>query len=431
MEYRKLGRFHIERSLAKGGMGEVVRTVDDSGRAIALKTILDTFRDDLQFQELFIREAEITFQLNHPNIVKAYRFERVGNRLILALEYLDGVNLKDVLRKVYDKNLQIPMIVIYAVMKRVLKGLYYAHTKTDLEGNALGILHRDLNPSNVFITYAGEVKILDFGISKATQIEVHQLTPKNELRGKICYLSPEQIEQKEIDHRSDIYALGILMWEAIAGKPLFVRDTDAQVMEAIVNGEVQSLQKVRPDVPEEVDQLVRKALRTNPKNRFQNCKDFEKALDAAFATVCMPGASEEEISVYVRSLFDQGAEKDNPQFMSGYAWLMLQVPGLEQKGLALAKKLAEEYPTRPSIQLNYARSLILKGDRSEGLRLLRRLARVDSLESEIQAMLEWLGVRRRPVIQALPRSNLINSVLGRVRHQILGPTQYQEQFLAA
>lgn len=431
MEYRKLGRFHIERSLAKGGMGEVVRTVDDSGRAIALKTILDTFRDDLQFQELFIREAEITFQLNHPNIVKAYRFERVGNRLILALEYLDGVNLKDILRKVYDKNLQVPMIVIYAVMKRVLQGLYYAHTKTDLEGNALGILHRDLNPSNIFITYSGEVKILDFGISKATQVEVHQLTPKNELRGKICYLSPEQIEQKNIDHRSDIYSLGILMWEIIAGKPLFVRDTDAQVMEAIVQGEVQSLQKVRPEVSEEVDQLVRKALRSHPKNRFQNCKEFEKALDAAFSKLCMPGVSEEEISVYVRSLFDQGAEKDSPQFMSGYAWLMLQVPGLEQKGLALSKKMAEENPTRPSIQLNYARSLILKGDRAEGLRLLRRLARVDSLEGEIQAMLEWLGVRRRPVIQALPRSNVINSVLGRVRHQILGPTEYQEQFLAA
>lgn len=431
MEYRKLGRFHIERSVAKGGMGEVVRSVDDAGNPIALKTILDTYREDKRFQDLFIREAEITFQLNHPNIVKAYRFEKLGNRLVLALEYLDGVTLKDILRKAYDENFKIPLSIIYAVLTRVLDGLQYAHSKTDHDGFPLHIVHRDLNPSNIFLTYAGEVKILDFGISKASNLELHQLTPKNELRGKVCYLAPEQISKQETSQLSDIYSLGIVMWESITGRPLYVRSTDAEVMEAIANGEYEKIAKYRESVPDEVESIVKHALAFNPKSRFQNCSEFKKELDKTFAKLCIPGISEEDISIFVRSMFKAEQFKNDPQFLSGYAWLLSQMDGFEKKAVGLATEIASKNPTRPLIQLNYARTLLLKGDRIEALRLLRRLARVDSLEEDVQEILVWLGVRRRPVIPFLPRTNPMNHALGKLRHRILGPTPYQEQFLAA
>ena len=433
MEYRKLGRFHIKRSVAKGGMGEIVRSVDDSGRQIALKTILDSYQDDVRFRKLFIREAEITFQLRHPNIIRAYRFDKLGNRLVLALEYLEGVNLKDVLCKIHDEKLQIPILIVKGIIEKVLRGLQYAHEKCDPDGTPLGIIHRDINPANIFITFDGEIKILDFGISKATQLEVHQLTPKNQLKGKVCYLSPEQISNQSIDHRADIFSLGIVLWESLTGTPLYVRETDAEVMEAIVKGEYKSVCSYRPDISPGIDYVIKKALRLDPRSRYQSCDEFNREFSEACRRQCLPGICQNEISIFVRSLFSKlsETEKEDPQFMSGYALLMAQADGHEQKGIEMAEKLARDYPTRPYIQLNYARALLLKGDRLTGLRLMRRLVRVDSLEGQVQHILEWMGVRRRPVIPVLSRSHPINYVLGRLRHRLKGPTPYQEQFLSA
>jgi serine/threonine protein kinase len=431
LEYRKLGQFQIERSVAKGGMGEVSLSMDDAGRPVALKTILEDLQHDQKFRDLFIREAEITFELDHKNIVKAYRFDEVGKRLVLVLEYLDGVNLKDVLRKIYDRKLHIPFVVVAAIMERVLDGLSYAHKKRDSKGKDLGIVHRDLNPSNIFLTYSGQVKILDFGISKATLKEVHQLTPKNELKGKISYLSPEQVRHATVDYRSDIFSLGIVLWEALSGKPLFLKDSQTAVMEAIVDGEYESILKHRPDLPPEVDQIIRKALKGSPKNRFQTCAEFKEALLEVVKKNYCPGSAETEISIFVKSLFGQMADLEDPSIKAGFSWLLAQIPGNEGRALHLAKELAQQYPTRPNIQLQLARVLLQVGDRIEGIRLMRRLARVDSLEEQIQFYLEWLGVRRRPVIPVLSRSHPLNHSLGWVRHKVLGPTEYQQQFMAA
>jgi serine/threonine protein kinase len=431
LEYRKLGRFHIEGLVSQGGMGEIVRSMDDSGRPVALKTILREFEHDAKFRDLFMREAEITFQLDHPNIIQAYKFETIGNKLVLALEYLDGINLKDLLRRIYDKKLQIPFILVAAIMRRVLVGLDYAHKKKDSEGEHLGIIHRDLNPSNIFITYTGEVKILDFGISKALHKDVHQLTPKGELRGKMCYLSPEQIRGKTLDHRSDIFACGIVMWELLTGRPLFLRDTDGQVMEAIAHTEYVPAQTLRPDIPKELDDLISRALQQNPRHRFDDCAQFVRALDAAIKRTQTPGAGEEEISIFIRTIFKIGMEEADANFMAGYAWLLTQIPGQQESGVALAKKLAIQHPTRPYVQLNVARCLIATGDKLEGMRTLKRLLRSESLQEISQEMMEWLGVRRPPVLKFLTRSNPINHALGRIRHKVLGPTPFQNQFMAA
>lgn len=434
MEYRKIGRFRITKAIAKGGMGEISLSLDESGYPVALKTILEDLQEDRKFRDLFLREAEITFELKHPNIVRAYRFEEVGKRLVLVLEYLDGVNLKDVLRMVYERKLHIPFIIVAAILDRVLTGLQYAHDKKDALGRDLGIVHRDLNPSNIFITYSGQVKILDFGVSKAMLKEVHQLTPKEELKGKISYLSPEQIKGTDIDHRSDIFSLGIVLWEALAGRPLFLKETQAEVMESIVAGDYQSILGFRPDLPPIVDRLIRKALRTSRGSRYQNCREFQQDLQAAVNEAYCPGTGEEEISIFLKALFShlqEPGETEDPSFLAGFSWLLAQIPGQEKKALELAQRLSETNPSRPSVQLQYARVQILIGDRLEGLRTLRRLARVDSLESQVQKYLEWLGIRRRPVIPVLPRNNPINYSLGWLRHQILGPTEYQQQFLAA
>lgn len=412
-------------------MGEVILSVDDSGMPIALKTILEAYQDNEKFREMFIREAEITFCLDHPNIVRAYRFERLGNRLVMALEFLDGVALKDTLRKLYDRKLMMPVSIALAILEKVLLGLDYAHKKRDEFDRPLGIIHRDLNPSNVFVTYTGEVKILDFGISKATQKDVHQLSPKHELKGKISYLSPEQIRGESIDHRADLFAAGVVLWEMLAARPLFLRPSDSEAMQAISQGEYLELSSLRSDVAPQVEAVIRRALHLDQKKRYSSGKEMLDDLKRATRGHYMPGVGEEEISAFVRSLFGRVENANDPFFKSAYAWLLTQTPGQESRGLQMLEELALMHPSMPYVQMNHARALVMVGDRQEGLRKMRRLARVDSLEESIQEFLEWLGIRRSPMIVSLRRSHPINHTLGWIRHRILGPTPYQREFLAA
>lgn len=432
MEYSKLGRFHLGEVVAEGGMGKVTLSKDDRGLPIALKTILDEHDKDERFRDLFIREAEITFHLNHRNIVKAFRFDQIGNRLCLALEYLEGLNLKDVLRKVFEKKILIPQGVAFAIIERVLDGLDYAHKKRDRLGRGLGIIHRDLNPSNIFVTFGGEVKILDFGISKATQKDIHQLTPKQELRGKVCYLSPEQLQDAPLDHRVDIFCMGIVLWECLAGRPLFLRKSETEAMEAIMNGEYRALSEFRRDISPEIENVIKKALSVKRGDRFHDCAEFKESLKKAVKTSAMPGASETEIAIFVKALF-QGEliNKNDAHFLSGYYWLMSQIPGQESRALKNLQDLAESHPTVPLVQLNFARVLMSCGNKTEGLRILKRLARSESKDPKIDEILEWLGVRRPPVLSFLGRENPVNFLLGKIRHQMKGPTSHEKEFLSA
>lgn len=431
MEYRKLGRFQIDSKIAEGGMGELIRSVDDAGRPIVLKKILKSYRDDPRFRDLFVREAEITFQLDHPNIVKAFRFETIGNQLVLALEFLDGRNLREILREIYDRKLSIPLSIVMGVMERVLKGLHYAHTRADEGGKPLRIIHRDLNPSNIFLTYAGEVKILDFGISKASANDVHHLTPQGELRGKMGYLSPEQIRGDDVDHRSDLYTLGIVFWEMLAGRPLYLRESNSQVLDAIHRSDYVSLSEFRPDLPQACNEFLKIVLASSPHRRPRSALEMLKLMRKLLSPHIVPGLSEDELSIFVRSLFRHAIDEKDPHFVSGYGWLMAQVRGQERGGLELVKRMVEAHASIPYVQLNWARACLAAGDRLEGLRIMRKLARVDSLQDHAQHILEWLGVRRRPVIGFLKRSHPLNHALGRIRHRLLGPTPYQQEFLAA
>lgn len=432
MEYRKLGKFQLEKSLAAGGMGEVIKSVDDSGQVFALKKILKEYQDDPQFRELFRREAEITFALDHPNIVRVKGFDRVGHQLVLVLEYLEGVDLRALLSKLFDEKRTMPVVVAIEVIRRVLRGLQYAHSKRDKFGKSLGIIHRDLSPSNIFFTFDGEIKILDFGISKATEKSVHNLTPKGELRGKIAYLAPEQLKDGEIDLRADVFSVGILLWELLATQPLFPRESVSKTFEAILGGHYTSVGSFRQDIPMEVDEILRKALRVNREERFQTAGDFEAALTASLRSHYPANCGSKELSVYVKSLFQpQTFESADSLHLAGYGWLMTQIPGFQKKGFDLVQKIALENPTVPYAQLCYVRALLSVGRRQESMRLLRRLARVDSLEKDVEDLLVWLGVRRSPILAFLPRSNPINHALGKIRHRLLGPTPFQQEFASA
>ncbi len=431
MEYRKLGKFQLGRTLASGGMGEIIRSEDHYGRTYALKKILKEHQDNPHFRELFKREAEITFALDHPNIVKAHGFDRVGHQLVLALEYLDGVNLRQVLKHVYDAGKQIPVPIAIEICRLVLRGLHYAHSKRDRFGRSLGIVHRDLNPSNIFVTFSGEVKVLDFGISKATEKSVHDLTPKGEMRGKVAYLAPEQIQSPNVDHRVDIFAMGIVLWEMVTAQPLFPRDSTEETFSAILKGEIRPLKDFRESVPDELEWILLKALMVDRRLRFQTAADFEREL-SCFARKHYPSSClQKDLSTFIRVLFKKMPEISEPSFVAGQAWLSVLTHGQERHGLQAILQLAEQYPSDPYIQLTLTRAYLQLGKKLEALRQLRKLSRSEGVENEVQELLEWLGIRRRPILPFLRRSNPLNHALGRVRHRLMGPTNSQQEFMAA
>lgn len=409
----------------------MIRSIDDRGRPVALKTILQEHEDNKTFRDLFVREAEITFQLNHPNIVRAYQFEEIGNKLVLVLEYLDGVNLRDLLRLLNSRKAKMPLALALLVIERVLRGLSYAHQKRDKLGKPLGIIHRDLNPSNIFLTYSGDVKLLDFGISKATHNNVHELTPDGELRGKMCYLSPEQIHSSNLDHRADIFACGIVLWEMLSSEPKYVRELDQDVLAAISSGEYRALKGIRSDVPPALETVIRKMLAPDRDRRFPDAQSALDAISHATRSAVIPGLGEADLGYFLKSQFGRHIDIKDAEFLAGCAFTQVLSVGTEQKGLQALRGLFEKHGDRLAIQLYCAKAELLVGDRLQGLRLMRRLARTDSCEAQAQEILEWLGVRRRPVIKFLRRSNIINNVLGRVRHRVLGPTPYQAEFISA
>ncbi len=407
-------------------MGEIIRSVDDSGRTVALKKILKEYQGEEQFRELFKQEAEIIFQLDHPNIVRAYNFQRVGQQLVLAMEYLEGVNLRDILVKAQEKHFQIPLGVVLKIMKGLLEGLDYAHSKRDdVTGDHLEFVHRDINPSNVFVTFLGETKILDFGISKMCSKgggAFIEKTPTGKIRGKVAYLAPEQIRESEMDHRVDIFACGVLLWELLTNETLFYRDSQQMTLDAILDGNYPDILSARDDLPPAISQVMRKALCLKPNGRFKSCKEFAKALQVALDQRVIPDALDEDVSTFVRVLFQKNADTKEPGFLSGHAYLLTQIPGLEKAGIDLAETLAHEHPDLPIVQLNFARSLFSVGRKSEGLRVLGSLSQFSILDEVAHQLWVWLGVRRPVVVPFLSRRNAVNRSLGIIRHRILGPT---------
>lgn len=429
VEYRKLGKFQLVESVASVGMGEIFRSVDRAGRVFALKKILKSYQENKHFRDLFVREAEITFSLDHPHIVKAHGFDEVGKQLVLVLEYLEGINLREFLSCLNQDKRKLPVPLALKLAISILDGLDYAHKKRDRLGRNLGIVHRDLNPANIFLTYQGIPKILDFGISKATEKGVHNLTPKGEIRGKLSYLAPEQILHDKVDHRVDVFAAGIVLWELITAVPLFQKTDSESPFEVVLNSQYQSVNSFRNDVRGELDFILQRALSINPEHRFQSAQEFRDALQAYLKTYYFVPPTFRDLSIYIRKIMKPDLfDSNNPEDLSSLALLMVQTPGREARGLDLLQSLQKKFPSRVHVKFSHARALLYLGSKLEGLRLLRSLARSDTFYAEVQETLEWLGVRRPPVVHFLRRSNPINHVLGRIRHRIMGPTPFQSQF---
>ena len=277
-----IGRYEILASLGKGGMAEVFlgRATGEGGfeRLVAVKRILPELAETPDFVEMFTDEARISAGLSHGNIGQVHEFGRSDDSYFIAMEYVQGVHLRKIYR-VFGKQKKIPPPGLAAhVMANVCAALEHAHTRTDEHGAPRNIVHRDVSPSNVLVTFEGEIKLIDFGIARARE-RVHE-TSASSLKGKFAYMSPEQAFGKDLDHRSDIFGAGILLFELLTRCNPFEGDNDLSTLERVRKAKVIPPRKVVGDVPAELEAICLRALQRDPGDRFDSAGQMQAELEA-------------------------------------------------------------------------------------------------------------------------------------------------------
>lgn len=301
------GKYLLLERIASGGMAEVYlsKSVGASGigKFVAMKRILPQFSDNQEFVDMFKEEAKIVMNLNHANIVTIFDFGIEKNQFYLVMEFVEGQNLRQILNhlKKISKNLTIEQIVY--ILKEVSAGLDHAHRCIDATtGRQLNIIHRDMSPQNIMISFEGEVKIVDFGIAKAeTQIEQ---TRAGTIKGKFGYMSPEQVEGLPVDARTDIFSIGIVLWELLAQDRLFTAQNEAATLRKIRECQIPPVRKLNPAVHPDLEKIVSKALTRDKNLRYQSSEALSKDLNR-FLNTNFPDFSKQEFSKFMKSIYNE------------------------------------------------------------------------------------------------------------------------------
>src|SRR5436190_4228086 len=299
---RRLGRYQIIGRLATGGMAEVYLAL--SGEVpgfrtlVVVKRILPHLASNSQFIRMFLDEARLAALLDHPNIVRIIEVGHDGEDYFLVMELVQGKPLSAVLRKAAREKRPPSAALTSYLISQAANGLAYAHTLTDGDGRPLGVVHRDVSPQNVLISFEGAVKMIDFGVARAFGRVAH--TSPGGLKGKIDYMSPEQASAEEVDHRADVFALGVVLWEALTGRRLFRRETELATMRAIVDDPIPHPSE-SVELPPELDAIVMRALRKRKDARFGSAQEMVAALEkCALSSACFTPM---QVSSYLKSLF--------------------------------------------------------------------------------------------------------------------------------
>ena len=272
LKTQQFGKYQLLQKIAVGGMAELYRAkvTRDHGfeKRVAIKKILPHLSDEGNLVKAFIDEAKLAALLQHENIIQIYDFGSIDGEYFIAMEYLFGKDLRKLIHKLRKKGSPLDLESTLYIISRICAGLDYSHKLKDLQGKPLNIIHRDINPQNIFLTYEGQVKIIDFGIAKAANH--NSTTHEGLVKGKIAYMSPEQAMGHVIDHRSDIFSTGIILYELLAGQRMFEGET-LHIYSQVREARYTPLKKLRPDLSDKLYAVVDRALAKEPDDRYQTC----------------------------------------------------------------------------------------------------------------------------------------------------------------
>ncbi len=302
-EPTRYGKYLLLEKLATGGMAQLYRAkhlgVQGFEKIIAIKQILPHLTAEKELVDAFIDEAKLAALLNHQNVVQIYDFGKIEDSYFISMEYLFGKDLRAIAGKARDRGMALGLQNALYIASRICAGLDYAHKLRDFHDKPLNIIHRDISPQNIFITYEGEVKILDFGIAKAASQST--ITQMGMIKGKVAYMSPEQAAGNPIDHRSDIFSAGILLYEMLSGRKMFQGDT-MQILAKVRRAEFEPPEVAIPGMPATLYRVLHQALAKEPSDRYQTCGEMLADLEE-----CMVGleiqASGRALGAYMKELF--------------------------------------------------------------------------------------------------------------------------------
>jgi serine/threonine protein kinase len=286
---RRLGKYRFIAEIGRGGMAEVYLAVMEGparfSKLIAVKVLREQFADQAEGREMFLNEARLAARLSHPNVVSVLEVGEEDGNLFMAMEYLRGQPMSRLLNRIRATNddTLVPLPVLLRILSEALAGLHHAHECADFDGTPLMLVHRDVTPHNIFVTYDGMVKMLDFGIAKAMSLS--SSTRAGTVKGKVAFMPREQLLGDAIDRRVDIYAVGCCLWEVIAKRRPFAGMTDVAVMTHAASTGIPSIREAVPDVPAELERICMKACAYDAADRYQDAAEFQNDLDSYIASL--------------------------------------------------------------------------------------------------------------------------------------------------
>ncbi|MGE0400153.1 MAG: serine/threonine protein kinase [Kofleriaceae bacterium] len=308
---QQLGRYHLLDRIAFGGMAEIYRakTFDATGQPhlVAVKRVLAHLAEDDDFIQMLVDEAKIASVLRHASIARVYEFARAHGEYFIAMEHVDGKDMRTVLERCRSKKKPIPPEHAAYIAAEVGSALHAAHSAVDSRGRPLRIIHRDVSPSNIICSYAGEVKLCDFGIAKATLSRV--TTKTGVIKGKVKYMSPEQALGRKLDHRSDVFSLGSCLYEMLTRIPPFTATNEMDLLIKVRDAKYRPVAELTPGLPPELEQITDRCLTRSRASRYQTAAEAEGDL-RAFLRKFMPNYSRSHLGRFIRKMFATEIERE-------------------------------------------------------------------------------------------------------------------------
>ncbi|RYG64795.1 serine/threonine protein kinase, partial [bacterium] len=315
----RFGKYTLIRKLATGGMAElflaIQRSVAGFEKLIVIKRILPSMTQDQAFIDMLLHEARVAATLSHPNIVQIFDVGHVDGAYFIAMEHVHGEDLRSIVRQMKKKGVnEFPLEHAIAILIGLSAGLAYAHDKRDLDNTKLNIVHRDVSPQNLVVAFTGDVKVVDFGIAKS-DAKVGD-TKSGKLKGKVPYMSPEQARGEPIDHRSDIFAAGVMLFELTTGKRLFKGPSEYETLKLICERDYPLPSNVRPGYPPELEAIVMRALEKDRDKRFQTAREMQAALEEFARKERIP-LSTIALSEFMARLFEEKLASQKEALLQG------------------------------------------------------------------------------------------------------------------
>jgi serine/threonine protein kinase len=311
------GPYRFLQRVAVGGMAEVFKAtrtgIGGFEKVVAVKRLLTHLGRNRKLVDLFINEAKMVAGLNHPNIVQIFDLGKIDDSYFIAMEYVHGRDLLSVARRARERGMRMPMDLAGLVVRGICAALGYAHRKQDDQGRPMRIVHRDVSPQNILLSFDGEVKLTDFGIAKAATMAMS--SDSGRLRGKLLYMSPEQAWGRTTDARSDLFSLGVVLYELLTDHKPFGGESDTNILEAVRNCRPASPSSLNPRVPEALERVVTRALQRDPDGRYQDAMAMDQDLERAFGD--RRGATARELERFMDLLFDPAERNGANQEAAG------------------------------------------------------------------------------------------------------------------